>query len=497
MLTIKQIQKNVNGTKTWCTFELKNELYKFLKDDCGINSTTILTNSVKNYSYSFNAYLNLMYREYTKTQCLSDKSIVFYYSYQNLIKKMPKKTIRINGVDTPVFMVIREFWKKMGVLYYYKYKRTLVSGQKANAVDFFFNQEIFKNPEQTFEIDLSGIKKRFDLKFDHNYFTNLNIYKENIEEEEVYHKLLKILGEDITIEFDLVNKAIEGNYTDYLAFKKPYKIKKQYYHDFLGDLKGYYYKEYYFDQFKCLNSWERLFNFDNQVKYTIDKRTNRLYTYFTFLPKEVRDTFLLDSKPIEELDVANCQPLLFNILVSEYENEFGLTEEEKMETNYFRRLTENGGFYAKIVEEYTSYQQARCRENKVPLSAFKVEFFAAAFFSKDFDKNDNAIKNNPLKNFFAEKYPTLYRIASHYKSNASNNLAILLQKIEAEIMISGIAKRLLSFDIKTITCHDGIYVNPEHIEVAIVITKEVFLEHGLNVTIKNKTKQAYQQNEAA
>ncbi len=72
-------------------------------------------------------------------------------------------------------------------------------------------------------------------------------------------------------------------------------------------------------------------------------------------------------------------------------------------------------------------------------------------------------------------YPTIYNIIHKLKSERHNKFALCLQRIESEMFIQRISKRLVENGIIPFTIHDSIIVLAKDKEKAISIMKEEYI----------------------
>lgn len=247
----------------------------------------------------------------------------------------------------------------------------------------------------------------------------------------------------------------------------------------------------------ALNSIERLQ--DKRTRYfKINKTNGRLDTNLTNLPSELRNFI---SGNYVSIDAANSQIFLFNPIIniiylqqglyvsnSDVVNiveSFGrrtiqriLKKSQKSENcdfgdiYEFIRITTAGTFYERFMEHYPAMSRG-----EVKSTMFKV------FYSSNWKKGLVPYKKE--KEIFAEVFPTVYDIIYELKRKQYNLLAITMQKIESDLFIKKISKRLCGLGIVPLTIHDSIVVEREHEEIAFSIMNEVFkAELGMIPTFK-------------
>jgi len=84
-------------------------------------------------------------------------------------------------------------------------------------------------------------------------------------------------------------------------------------------------------------------------------------------------------------------------------------------------------------------------------------------------------------------FPNVNKIVKYYKKEDYGELAINLQKVEADIMINHVVPRLAEKNIYVLTIHDSIVTLPGHAEFVKQTILKVFNEkYGLVPTVKVK-----------
>ena len=151
-------------------------------------------------------------------------------------------------------------------------------------------------------------------------------------------------------------------------------------------------------------------------------------------------------------------------------NNIEVLNPEKIKDEFlnYRDKTFNTDFYNYLKEEYENlYQKVISREEMKEL-IYKV------FFSQNF-----AYKKE--KFLFKEKFPTISQIIYKLKKQRHNKFALCLQRIESEIFIKKICKRLVENDIIPLTIHDSVIVIAKDEEKTLQIVSEVYSEvlHGI------------------
>ena len=223
--------------------------------------------------------------------------------------------------------------------------------------------------------------------------------------------------------------------------------------------------------------------------FTVDSTAGRVHNNITNLSRELRPFLSYNNEKLVEIDIANSQPFLFNILINAYDiysnssflsryntdryMNLSYVTSKKTDVLVYRESTSSGKFYEYLMDKLNIEEER---------SEFKVRFFKKIFFSKE-----NPYYISEERKQFTELFPNVSPIISYYKKDDYRNLAITLQKTEAEIMINKIVPRLAEKGIYCLTIHDSILTTPENSETVKKIILEEFKNHyGLIPTIKIK-----------
>ena len=196
--------------------------------------------------------------------------------------------------------------------------------------------------------------------------------------------------------------------------------------------------------------------------------TGRFFNRITSSPKLLREFLFLDGEPMHEGDIANCQPLIFCTYLHEH---FGANMPTKVRE--FITECENGTIYATIRKlVVTPSEQALLSE-----SDFKTLFFAKIFYSTE--KRDWAWRKK-----FATAYPEVSKHITTMKQEGYKDMPRALSRKESEIMLHGVAAKLLAAGAAFVTLHDAIYATVEWLPLVQRLICEEFALHSVGVTIK-------------
>lgn len=208
----------------------------------------------------------------------------------------------------------------------------------------------------------------------------------------------------------------------------------------------------------------------NEANYffIVDDTAGRIHNNFTNLPKDLRPFLSYNKQPLIEVDIANSQPFFFNVLIErymrdrEYDNiNLSYVYNKGIDVSYlreddiklYRELTCQGRFYEYLRDQFDAYERYESRDD------FKRTVFAKIFYSQE---NENYIYEERRK--FRKLFPRVAEIIKYYKKDDYKNLAIQLQRVEAEIIIHKIIPKLAEENIWAITIHDSILTTKKEAE---------------------------------
>jgi len=215
---------------------------------------------------------------------------------------------------------------------------------------------------------------------------------------------------------------------------------------------------------------------DGQVYHKIDHRTGRLFTNITNLYKHLRRFLRYQGQELVEVDIANSQPFLFNSILQEMYPHKGKDgkENEYKDVEKYERNTKKGRFYDHLLAEIN-----RKTGKKLTREKFKPTAFGKIFFCQS-KSNFRYIESK----IFRELYPNVFKCILHEKRDDYRNLALKLQKHEADIMIDKIAIPL-SAKMPIFTIHDSILTTKKNLsKVKKFIQKTFADELGIVPTLK-------------
>ena len=186
---------------------------------------------------------------------------------------------------------------------------------------------------------------------------------------------------------------------------------------------------------------------DKRTFFTISEKTNRVFTGFAFLKKELRQFCSIDDEQISSLDLKSSQPLIFaTMLLNEYP--------DNLDIQSFYYLITKEDVYEWLQEEW-SKENSYYIDNSEGIKKYietrddsKIAMFKYLYNDRD---------NNPYVKVIKKNFSDLHTIVKQKRKELKEqgiNLAIFLQRIEAEIFIEG-TKNVIQKGCLTV--HDSIF----------------------------------------
>jgi hypothetical protein len=188
---------------------------------------------------------------------------------------------------------------------------------------------------------------------------------------------------------------------------------------------------------------------------------SRIYTNVSNLSSDLRQ-FLTCKKSanyLVNLDIANSQPYLFALLLRSYYQGRELPEDVK----HYLELTSTGRFYEFVMD----LLQVSGQERK----SFKIDFFGKIFYCRS-----GYSKRTQEGKVFTREFPNVMGVVDHYKEAGHEQLAIAMQRSEANIMLHQIAPVVRQQGIWCATIHDSIVCTAEHAETVRTLMLSAFLK---------------------
>jgi len=198
-----------------------------------------------------------------------------------------------------------------------------------------------------------------------------------------------------------------------------------------------------------------------------DQRSGRRFHSFTCIPRESRQSILVEGEATTEVDFSACHPWL---CLSLYEA--GFETEKKL---YHAALNE--GFYKFLAKKLNSDISTDQKYQD-----FKIGCIAQIFY--DYPRQNDSSKLVMFKNLF----PHLSEIIQSEKHKSNSKFSIKLQSKEADLMFDGVFYRLINEDIPAIPIHDAVICKKQHAnKVKLIMEQEFMSKYGYRPEVKIKT----------
>jgi hypothetical protein len=314
---------------------------------------------------------------------------------------------------------------------------------------------------------------------DYSFKRNLeDFYKEQSRKEVYkYPNLIQWFNEKLEIDSEACFNFI---FKDYL-------IKKEHPHLRSRDEQGYKDPQV---QYKCASLCIHRFIDQDFIGFIVDPSGFRFHSLLTSARKVLRNAITYEGKQIQSLDIKNSQPY-FSILL--FRPEFWLKEEKnKRYKKLFNQIYKNNNIYNSSIM-FTTIEQMLCQPDvqrymdlvkEGKLYEFFIEQFQKRFnicydrdaikrelFSVLFSKNSTGNKGKKL---FKELFPAVDGLFRIIKTGKNNALALLLQRIESDVILEDICKQISKEypHIPLFTIHDSIATTSDHLDLVQTILLE-------------------------
>ena len=318
-------------------------------------------------------------------------------------------------------------------------------------------KDIIKNETQEnytyrkwFTDDINTLNIQYDLLYDIalKRIEELTI-DEFIVDNEILPPSIKVRSSDGVELFQNTQKVISGLLVGQCLIKDNNIYKVVYPSKFLSDKKAtmkMYYK----------NSIDRLKY--NSLDAKRNKTNNRLDTNLTNMASILVDEICLQNDLIQ-IDLSNSQFVLLTNLLQSHLN--------SSDYKLFKELSVSGKLYDYIASS---------------LSLKSAKNGKSLMFEVMFSSRRN---NSAYKKKIKELFPSVVGWIDDYKkAHGDNQFSIMLQRIESDLFIDKILKRLKKLKFFCLTKHDSLIIKRSDYEAILAIVKEEFSKIGLEYTLK-------------
>lgn len=244
---------------------------------------------------------------------------------------------------------------------------------------------------------------------------------------------------------------------------------------------------------------------DHDYNFRIDEKAGRLHTNLTSLKKQIRPYLTYDGTPLASIDIVCAQPTLLLTLFDPkfYEksengricyNDIRGSIREEIDFNEVWKHINSGyvdfelfkedvmndfyeSFKKKIEKQIGKYDLVR---DDLKVAVYKVLYSENEYFDQ---------KRAWLKRIFCEIYPGVYNTLCAFKTKGVGALPILLQNLEAQVVLDRVAKTISKMNprMPIFTIHDSIVVPATEVEWCNdIFKKEYYKALGVNPNLKTE-----------
>ncbi|MBL1223288.1 hypothetical protein JET18_20775 [Chryseobacterium sp. L7] len=292
---------------------------------------------------------------------------------------------------------------------------------------------------------------------------------------------------------------------------------KKWFKDIDVDIKAgkKYLKRQWKEDFKSENSQNAILKYNSRLLpieqlctkenplFFVDKTAGRLHTYITQLKSELRKFLKWKGKLLCSIDISNSQPFLLQSLLNHNVYEECKMKEKLERINpkldtimlgvlinsiskeedvlLFKKIVSSGKFYeefGKILKDNGEFEDI---SNDNLRKEVKNITFSTLF------SNNKAISYSNYIRIFQAIFPNVYKVLKYVKKGQHNTLAIVLQSLEADLVLHKACKRIdMDKDhIPLFTLHDSIITTEENVEYVKSVLVHVMKE---NIGVKPNLK---------
>ncbi len=239
---------------------------------------------------------------------------------------------------------------------------------------------------------------------------------------------------------------------------------------------------------------------NGDIFYTVDDTAGRFHSNITNMSKDLRPYLRINGQKLVNIDVKNCQPYLSVILLTDPGKVSCLTDNREFcylltsmkvtitqDVKNYISLVASGQIYEYLMEKFSSAGLELSR------SETKKQVLRILFARNRTPKNET---NRFTRQIFIKNFPTVHKIFSQIRGKEKGEkfsnfkrFAILLQRIEAKLMLDVVVKRIYKElpGVIALTIHDSIMTGflTNDVKAVREIIEEVLTEFvGLRPVIK-------------
>ncbi len=349
----------------------------------------------------------------------------------------PSQSLLVNLDSNPINVLCKEkYWEPLSTLTY---------------------KDIIKNETQEnytyrkwFTDDINTLNIQYDLLYDIalKRIEELTI-DEFIVDNEILPPSIKVRSSNGVELFQNTQKVISSLLAGQCLIKDDKIYKVVYPSKFIADKKVTMKMHY-------KNSLDRLRY--NSLDAKRNTTNNRLDTNLTNMASILVDAICLQNDLIQ-IDLSNSQFVLLTNLLKSHLN--------TIDYKLFKELSVSGNLYAYIASN---------------LSLKSAKNGKSLMFEVMFSSRRN---NSAYKKKIKELFPSVVGWIDDYKkAHGDNQFSIMLQRIESDLFIDNILKRVKRLKYFCLTKHDSLIIKRSDYEAILAIVKEEFSKIGLEYTLK-------------
>lgn len=234
---------------------------------------------------------------------------------------------------------------------------------------------------------------------------------------------------------------------------------------------------------------------ESEPQMSVD-RFGRVHSAVSRMPSRLRPSLLLGDSPTLELDVSNAQPLILGLLCMHRFRGTALTGEGSRgflshtwcktapistyaympsDLREYMDVCSSGVYYQTLASTLGMPYGTVAAQRRVKRLSCKILFGWAR-------------PHDPRWQAFRERWPTVQDTLDWLKVGGHEHAAHVLQRLEADLMIGGVADRLRRDhpDLTLCTVHDSVIVPVEAVDIARDAIRSEWLAVGVEPKVKVK-----------
>ena len=209
-------------------------------------------------------------------------------------------------------------------------------------------------------------------------------------------------------------------------------------------------------------TWEWMRGYERKRIFHSSRKTGRLFTNITQLPKDLRRLLTVDGEPTIEIDLSNSQPFLLACSFPAGTREM----------DHFRDVASNGRFYETLND---ALEQPYTDRKKLKIDCYRKIFFRTHY-----------VDNHPLCTAMSKLWPTVFATVESWRRIPTRTLACDLQKKESDLIFGDCVTRIQQeIGCPIATVHDSFVVPSSKAKRIYDLVRETVTEKmGLTPMLK-------------